>query len=151
MHCHYANPQRALDVFAEKFMELYTASGNNYDKCILAGDKVVIYVMGGLSACDRMRVAGGLANLDEPLIRTFNFKHGGGAFPATAPTNSCTGAGFDLLVDLYFARSAAQAPRSFVCGCGVGRPRRFQNLCRAKTSSLRNLCSQSSNQMRVVV
>lgn len=102
MHCNYANPQCALDVFAKRFDELYTASGNNDAKCILAWDKVVIYVMGGLPACDRMRVAGGLVALDKPLIRTFDFKYGGGAFPWRATTNSPTGAGFDLMVDIYY-------------------------------------------------
>jgi hypothetical protein len=151
MHCNYANPQHALDVFAEKFEDLYKASGNNYRKCFLAWDKVVIYVMGGLSACERMRVAGGLKNISEPLVRTFNFKLGGGAFPARDPSHPPIGAGFDLIVDLYFGANCHSLGRG---GSRVGAwaaARLFQNLCRAKTSDLQNLCSQPSNQMRAGV
>ena len=117
IHCNYANPQHALDVFAEKFEDLYKASGNNYNKCILAWDKVVIYVMGGLSACDRMRLAGGLKNIGEPLARTFNFKLGDGAFPVRDAANSQVGAGFDLIVDLFYGMGGGH-PTAWRRGAG---------------------------------
>jgi hypothetical protein len=105
MHCNYANPQQALDVFAGKFSALYETSGNNYAKVNLAWQAIVLWVLFcELSGADRMRCAQGFGKLDQPLKRTFNFNYGGGVFPPRllAVDNLNAGFGFDLDVDIYF-------------------------------------------------
>lgn len=137
MHFNYQDLQQAFNIYAAKFSELKN-SGNKYDKCDLFWRQVIGYIQRGLPACDRQAFAQGINYIvehGEKLQRKFDFRYGGGGFPITDGEVSFDGIGYKWAVVSFAWLGHTVAD--------VGRVR-LEDLCRAKTSNLQNLCPPHS-------
>ena len=143
------NPQHLIAAF-----EIYNKNYDNWsgEKCDLFWRQVIGYVQRYLPSNIAMDFAQGLyyrVEEAEKSRRSFNFRSGGGSFfPLT----------FDSFSGLGFEYACLGGGGSTLDGCGThvgGRWRRgrrdLQNLCRAKTSCLRNLCEQQLHQQTLGV
>ncbi|OGO90752.1 MAG: hypothetical protein A3F10_06690 [Coxiella sp. RIFCSPHIGHO2_12_FULL_42_15] len=123
------NPQhllRALEVYLTQF------DGWDWDKRDLFWRQVIGFVQRFLPACDAEAFAQGIYYLteeNEALRRSFDFRCGGSSF-YPVDFNSCSSLGFD-----YGAAEWGSGSHWALGGVVL-----LQNLYRAKTLSLENLC-----------
>ena len=147
MHFNYQHLLRAYEVYDQNYENLYKSGGNDYDKLCLFSRQIIGFIQRSLPAIDRMVFAQGLYDVMEKkaeIKRSFKFTHDDGSFPDTSGgQGTLSGLGFEYLV----GRVGWVQPGS--AGCGDARS--LENLCRAKTSDLQNLCRHIEQRSRLGV
>lgn len=143
-------PCRALLEAYNTYAEIAAQWNYNYNKCALFEDGVLSSLLTYVPANDAQKFSQGLYYLqenNESPRRSLALRKGGKNFYGALHGCSTDFALAGFCVDIARARAGDAARR-----WGLSVPKRgYQNLCQAKTSSLQNLCSQSSNQMRAGV
>lgn len=119
-------------------------NGNNYDKIYLILRQLRGFIeLIELPACDRFAFANDqVASPAVEITRSSKYKNSSGSFPHfdSSAVDSRSGLGFDSFASIFGGA---------VRGCRrVRRWCHFQNLCRTKTSDLRNLCGPNNTQLR---
>jgi hypothetical protein len=149
MHFNYLHLLCALEVYEQKFNDLYKSGGNDDDKLRLFSRQVIGFIQRGLPAIDRMVFAQGLYDVVEnkaKIERSFKFKCDNADFPVTAGDSSCSGLGYE-----YCACATVFGFRSPLLWAGLGVTRVLEKLCRAKISDLQNLCGRAEKRRRLDV
>jgi len=146
MHYNYRSLQHAFQRLYDEWDNLYQACGSTdkYDKIRLVWRQLIGFLLRRLPGVDRCAVAQGLYYLlekqsAEEFDRSYTFKHypSDGSLPLTLTDSSAGGLGLDVSLDIYGG----------VLGWGgrVSSRVALENLCRAKTASLSDLCSDRSD------
>lgn len=141
MHYNYASPQHAFELLDREWANLYKASNDNYDKIRLVWRHLIGFEMRRLPGIDRCVMAQGLYYVidgKEAVGRSYTLREAGmaGSFPVTTSDDSIDGLGADFSVDIF--GGAAASPMA-LAGRWRTRSVLLENLCRTKTSNLRNL------------
>lgn len=151
MHCNYKNLPHAYELLDVEWDNLKV--GNNYDKIYLVSQQMIgLLHLVELPAYERYLFAKGQveeATVGKKIERSFKYKYGSGEFPRydVALINSHSGVGFDSFVSIYGGGDAGYAlPHE-----PAGRANLLHNLCRAKTTDLQNLCSNTQNRKHLGV
>ena len=156
MHFNYHHLLRAFEVYEQKYDDLYNRSNNNYDKLRLFSRQIIGFIQRSLPAIDRMVFAQSLyevAKEKAKIQRSFHFTSDTIDFPATTNDHSSrSGLGFE-----YFAASWSALMLGWST---VGKGTRWfrsdtvkllENLWRAKTTDLQNLCRHIEQRSRLGV
>jgi hypothetical protein len=150
MHFNYLHLLRAFEVYEQKYDDLYKSGGNDYDKLRLFSRQVIGFIQRSLPAIDRMVFAQGLYDVVEnkaKIERSFKFKYDNADFPVTAGDSSCSGLGYEYYAGARAGRARTARDGGRRAGCYDS----LENLCRAKTSDLQNLCGRSEKRRRLGV
>ena len=149
LHFNYLHLLRAFEVYEQHYDALKQTSGDNYDKLRLFSRQVIGFIQRSLPAIDRMVFAQGLYDVVEnkaKIVRSFKFKYDNADFPVTVGDSSCSGLGYEYcgVWSAWRGRCSLGMWRSVVA---LG----LENLCRAKTSDLQNLCGHHEKRRRLGV
>jgi hypothetical protein len=134
-------------LFNREWINLYRAGGNELNKIRLVWRQVIGFMERRLTGEDRCKHAQGfrlLQDLSEEFRRTDQYTESAGHFPDTPKDNILTTAdlGVGVAVDAYVG--AVRRLGAGLCDGRVGVGGWLEILCRAKTSSLQNLCRHTN-------
>ena len=137
---HYTTLEQAFDLLHRNWKAL-SDNYAHYERCYLVWRQIIGYLQRSLPAVDRF----GFARAFEDKKRSLCFKHDDkDSFPDVISTDGnleFSGLGFDKAI-------FGAGGNGWGVGWMVGKAR-FRNTCRAKTSSLQNLCSDVRNQKQI--
>jgi len=144
MHCNYQNLAHAFDIRDREWSNF--KEGNNYDRIYLIEQQIIGFIeLVELPAYERYVFAqcqAKQATAGKGIERSLKYKYSAGEFPCYDATlvDSHSGVGFDSAISIFGSGMLPLLEGRRWCTAEV-----LENLCRAKTSNLQNLCSHTHN------
>lgn len=149
MHYNYASLQHAFKLLDDEWSNLYKESGHNFDKINLVWCQLIGFEMRRLPGIDRCVMAQGLyyAIQEKQFVnRSYSFKNDAGVtVPITTVDDSLDGLGGDFALGIL-----GRGPRTRPTYRGTN-ALLLENLCRTKSSNLKNLYSHIQHSNRIGV
>jgi hypothetical protein len=141
---HYTTLIQALELLNDEWQAL-SHNYTNYDKCRLVWRQIIGFLQLRLPGVDRFA----FARAFDDEARTVSYKYDAGSFPDAPAAGELvlSGLGFDEAI--FGARlGGIGGGTGWAWLRGSSAAARLENTCRAKTSSLQNLCGNTQNRKR---